>query len=245
MAVRPDSGYTNLIGLFQKPNDILPSIQPSTLFGAVTHYLRTLPTEYISSFTQTIVSSPSLWADPQQFDSRTQGFSDAFRSAVLLKSKDVDEKLGDNFMRRRKLKGILDSWLGPLCDGFLVAGTDVRIRTPLLVGTLQGLEGISSTVELKATRGRLEDELVIALAEVVEGITTPQSSKNWCLDFAGTAKGGGTYQNFSINLLSQPTLPIDQIPCLLALSQAAPLLPTHKLAILDLDVSHEYKTLNA
>lgn len=191
------------------------SLPNDTLYGAITHFLSTLPLDQLDELVKAVVASPTLWSGVEAI----QNIQDAFRLSVQAKltslSKDT-ERAWFGFGNDRRKGRIARSWLRrvvhslPLqsqMDGTVSRKRENYILVGLLLGLDDGQAGGTGDVEWGVERVRLEERVIIALHHVLDG-QAPQS-----------------------RLVTNPD---DE---LLLLCHAIPHISTDRLQVLDLEVS--------
>ncbi|KAG8969381.1 hypothetical protein FRC03_003072 [Tulasnella sp. 419] len=213
MSKYTDPAYTAFVGLLQRRNDVLPTLQTSSVTNAATHYLSTLPDEYLPSLCHAIVTSPSLWQDPTQSEARLLGFAGVFHSATALKYSSVNTLHGEGILSNRSVRRDMSEWLKQVVDGLSVLNARFDVRLAVFTGLLRGvreqqsLDGVSS-------RAKIEDQIVLACLEA----TGEHSSPDWV-------------EQFGIHRISSPHAAPSTLQFL---SQALQLLPGRKIRLLDL-----------
>lgn len=156
-----DRGYTNLLTHLHAKHTSLPL---NTISGSLAHYLSILdpsPTPLAATVISSTLFTPLSHV-------KLSALSTAFRHAVHLKHKSLslDRGLG-LFTRGWKVR--LGDWVRDVLKGF-EGGTGV-LRLACLGGLLLGLGDLGERTKLKATdgrRGEVENEVVVAVAEVME-----------------------------------------------------------------------------
>jgi hypothetical protein len=161
-----DRSYTNLLSHLNRPSTNLPI---ESIAASLPHYLSS-PTP--TPLTATTISSPFF--TPPLSHPKLSALSTAFRYAVHLKHKSLiddqsAEGLGTLFSRGVKIR--LRDWVGSVLRGF--EGGMAVLRLACAGGLLWGLGDLVGMGKLKvgggeASRGKVEDEVVVALAEVME-----------------------------------------------------------------------------
>ncbi|KAG8933811.1 hypothetical protein FRC02_011133 [Tulasnella sp. 418] len=213
MSKYTDPAYTAFVGLLQRRNDVLPTLQTSSVTNAATHYLSTLPDEYLPSLCHAIVTSPTLWQDSTQSEARLLGFAGVFHSATALKYSSVNTLHGEGILSNRSVRRDMSEWLKQVVDGLSVLNARFDVRLAVFTGLLRGvreqqsLDGVSS-------RAKIEDQIVLACLEA----TGEHSSPDWV-------------EQFGIHRISSPHAAPSTLQFL---SQALQLLPGRKIRLLDL-----------
>ena len=185
-----DRGYTNLLSHLNRPSSSLP-IQ--SISASLSHYLSS-PTP--TPLTAITISSP-LFSPPLSHGKLTS-LSAAFRHAVHLKHKAlIDDQ--QSVLFSRGVKVILRDWVGNVLEG-LEGGLGV-LKLACAGGVLLGLGDLERVGKLKmrnkeAGRGKVEDEVVVALAEVLELYESVQDA-GWEKEFQPvTEEGEGASTRF-------------------------------------------------
>ncbi|KAH8104589.1 hypothetical protein BXZ70DRAFT_998607 [Cristinia sonorae] len=169
-----DRGYINLLSHLNRASTTLPV---ETIQGSIAHYLanvQPLPT----SFTAIVISS-------QLFRTLTlpklESISLAFRHSVHLKHKLLNDEQSGLFSRSKK--GRLGEWVYAVLKG--LQGGQTMLRLAAYDGLLLGLEDHESELGLKDSRmrGKVEEELVVALAEAMDMYPLNASSVGWETEF--------------------------------------------------------------
>ena len=158
-----DADPTNVQGLVQPFLDVIRGEQPitlprETLYGAITHFLSHLNVNDIQALIQAVATSPSLWARPD-----VEGLLDAIRLAPAAKLASLQDQYADSYfpsIRRRRTAGI---WLDAVCNSVSTASPGPLRRASLLVALIEGVDATDFAWGI--AREKLEDEIVIALAE--------------------------------------------------------------------------------
>ncbi|KAI0345822.1 hypothetical protein BDW22DRAFT_1353428 [Trametopsis cervina] len=168
-----DRGYLNLLSHLARSSTTLPL---STIQGSVAHYLAHInpsPTPLAA----TVVGSPFF---RRASHIKLDGLATAFRHGVHLKMKVLKDEPGGVFTRR--LGARLADWVAEVLKG--LQGGFSLLRLTCYTGLLQGLGDWEH--ELKAKDGQMrrgvEEELVVALAEVMDQFT-PDTSTGWEKEF--------------------------------------------------------------
>jgi hypothetical protein len=156
-----DRGYTNLLSYLNRPSTV---ILLQSLTSSLAHYLSFTPP---TSLTATAVSSP-FFAPPLSYQNLS-ALSIAFRHAVHNKYKALTDDTSSPFTRGVKVK--LRDWVADLLKG-LEGGMSV-LRLACAGGVLSGFDDLERVGKLKmgqgeAGKGWVEDEVLVALTEVME-----------------------------------------------------------------------------
>ncbi|KAL4244684.1 hypothetical protein ABKN59_010246 [Abortiporus biennis] len=154
-----DRGYTSLLSHLNKSSTNLPL---ATFQVSVAHYLAHIqPTP--TPFAATVISSPYF----RSFNHpKLEALSTAFRHALHFKIKLIKKESTGMFSR--SVRGRLGEWVIAVLKG--LQGGEEILRLACCNGLLLGLgdwEGELAAKEIKF-RVRVEEELVVALAEVME-----------------------------------------------------------------------------
>ncbi|KAJ2926403.1 hypothetical protein H1R20_g10695, partial [Candolleomyces eurysporus] len=250
-----DRGYTLLLNHLHNPNTTLA---PQTIQGALSHHLATL-SPLPTPLAATAISSPYFISQPLTYN-KLNTLSTAFRHAVHLKftalSKE-EEKLGRlEGLFKQSLSSAMDTWVKDVvrglqggdpvlrlasCNGLLLGVEDVRLhaRNPSNGSsssasnskeTATGTETAPVRFEIPGARGVVEDEDIVALAEVMDA---------YAFSFASGASAHGVeewekeFQPAGQDLLSM---------ALIFASQSFPLIPQDKLKVLPLPMLSQILT---
>ncbi|KAF8158558.1 hypothetical protein B0H34DRAFT_709390 [Crassisporium funariophilum] len=224
-----DRGYTILLSHLHNPGTNLPL---STIQGALAHQLATvspLPTPLAA----TAVSCPLYLTQPFTH-TKLQSLSTAFRHATHLKYRaqvDAEKtrtKVGSLF--GRSIQGNIGQWVTDTLKG--VQGGNSVLRLACCSGLLLGVEDLKigersekkEGIDVGRARSGVEDETVVALAEVMDaygyGFASNPSSvvvEEWEKEFQPAGQ----------DILSL---------ALILASQSLPLVPQHKLKALPLPI---------
>ncbi|EKM49498.1 uncharacterized protein PHACADRAFT_201209 [Phanerochaete carnosa HHB-10118-sp] len=219
-----DRGYLNLVSHLNRHSTNLPL---NTILGSVAHHLAYVQPS-ATPLAAIVISSPlfhtSSYAD-------LDGLLTAFRHAVHLKIKVVyDEPSG---LFSRGLTTRVAEWVAEVLKGF--QGGHSVLRLACCAGLLHGLADREADLKIKENfAGRsVEEELIIALAEVVEYA----SADPWEAEFRLTAqREEGEYApNYLMCIPSQRRLLLDALPATLVIaSRSLPLVTPHRLGALPL-----------
>ena len=151
---------TPFLGLLRSPAPI--HLPRETLLGAITHFLSTLPSRDLISFTITLVQSPSLW----ESDTRRQDeLRHAIRLGVSAKVSDSKHELRDTYFSRSKYHRSARRWLDDVSKAITTSKASTG-RIVALVGLLEGLSDVSS-VDWGRSKMRVEEEIVLGLASIL------------------------------------------------------------------------------
>ena len=148
--------------------NLLRSVSPillprETLYGAITHFLTTLPPPHLTTFTETLVSSPSLWA-PES--SHADEVRRAIRLAVSAKVSVIEEEFRDAYFSGPRHRRAARRWLHVI-SRVIIASEVSTGRTHLLAGLLLGI-GDTPRVDWGEARVNVEEEVVMSLAPLLE-----------------------------------------------------------------------------
>ncbi|KAI0320160.1 hypothetical protein OF83DRAFT_656818 [Amylostereum chailletii] len=155
-----DRGYTILLSHLHKPTSTLPL---TSLQSLITHFLAHTPTP--TPLSATIISSPLF----RPFShAKLTALTTAFRHAIHVKLKILEDESTGLFTR--SLKARMAEWAQGVVKGF--GGGQGVIRLVGAGGVLLGLEDLKEKLGTHGgsggVRGRTEDEVVIALAEIMD-----------------------------------------------------------------------------
>ncbi|KAG8983105.1 hypothetical protein FRB93_007662 [Tulasnella sp. JGI-2019a] len=213
-----DNGYTTLIGLFQGKSDLPVSLKAETLFGAVTHYLTTVPLVHLTPFTHAITTSPNLWTNPSTRTERLEGFQASVRTAFNVKYNAESAAAVDAFFPQSTVKQAVRAWVDAIVNGVTSQRHDAEVRLVLISGLLQGLNDINRPT-FDNIREPIEGEAVVCCAELMERLEP--KIKDWVEEVQRT-------------LPSQPKDAMRSMT-LMRIATAINLLSMEKIILLDLE----------
>ncbi len=134
-----------------------------TLYGAITHFLSTLPPPHLTDFIAVLVSSPSLWNSvANHFDQARH----AVRLAVSAKVSGIDHSLQNVYFSSTRRRWIAQSWLNEVVN-LVTTAEESRGRIHFSVGLLQGL-GDVSPMDWGSGRIKVEEEVVLSLDRMLK-----------------------------------------------------------------------------
>jgi hypothetical protein len=166
-----DRSYANLLLHLQRPRS---GISLQTVVSAIPHYLSQLPLPHPTQLTAIVISS-SLW---QPLSVHTvASLMNGYRSAVLSKEKQVQNAVGGWFARDPRT--LLAEWASAVMKG--VSRGDPQLRIAILGGLQLGFHDVDPGDTRNSVRGRLESQIVIACAEMLEAVSTP--GHTWRTEF--------------------------------------------------------------
>lgn len=158
-----DAGYSTFLNLLQRPNDTLQSLPDATIYGAVAHYMTTLPPFHLPTFIRTILLSQTLWLTRRR--EHLNGCQIALRQAVHTKFATIKDISQGGFFSGPDLLGPMKEWMGYIFKGLSRAGnglpSETHARLALLAGLLQGLNDIPD-IKAPRLRSRVEEDVIIA-----------------------------------------------------------------------------------
>lgn len=128
------------------------TLPAETLYGAITHFLSSLPPPHLRDFVQAVVSSPRLWDKPSSA-------REAIRLSVSAKLAQLGKR-GRWFAEWRTAREAA-SWAGKVVEE-VIAAKESNGRTQFLAGILEGMEATPRV--WGHARTRAEEEVVLALA---------------------------------------------------------------------------------
>lgn len=153
--------YANLLTHLHKHESNLPL---QTISASVSHYLALLPSA--TPLAAALISSPLFTSGLSH--KKLDVLSTSLRAAVHLKLKTIDDEPGMGVFSRSKRTRI-GTWVKDILAGF--KGGMAAMRLACTGGLLLGIRDLESSgkVDLSGSAsGKVEDEIVIALAEVME-----------------------------------------------------------------------------
>lgn len=166
-----DAAYTNLLAHLQRPGS---GISLQTVISATPYYLAQLPLPHPTQLTAFVISS-SAW---QPLSVHTLGsLVNCFRSAVHLKETNLQNSASGWFARDPQI--LLAEWAFAVMKG--VSRGDPQLKIGIIGGLLLGLKDLGHDHVLNRVQDRLENQIVIACAEMLEGVSTLGNS--WKAEF--------------------------------------------------------------
>jgi hypothetical protein len=168
MVTIPPREYTILLSHLRKPSSSLPL---STHQSLISHFLAQTPTP--TPLTATVISSPLF----RPFShAKLSTLITAFRHAVHLRLKALEEEERSIFTRG--IPPRMAEWARGLTKGF--KGGQAVIRFVCAGGILLGLKDLKEKLGTDpgggSVRAKTEDELIIALTEIMELYGAPKDS---------------------------------------------------------------------
>lgn len=236
-----DRGYTILLSHLHNPTSKLPL---ATIQGALAHHLATaspLPTPLAA----TAISSPFYLSQPFTYQ-KLQSFATAFRHATHLKYRSLVEgaktRSKISTLLGRSTQAVIGQWVTDVSKG--VRGGHPVLRLAALSGLLLGVEDVKigdriekkEGIDVGSARSGVEDETVVALAEVMDTYAYRVSSSSsgveeWEREFQPAGQGSYYHPRRVVGLISA----IDVLSLALILaSQSLPLIASNKLKTLPL-----------
>ncbi|KZT23412.1 hypothetical protein NEOLEDRAFT_1069606 [Neolentinus lepideus HHB14362 ss-1] len=205
----PDRGYTNLLSHLHRSST---SLSQEALQGAIAYYLASVqpsPTPLSAS----VISSPLF----RPFShAKLHALSTAFRHAVHLKCQAL--KKDNDAIFQRSPGARLADWVKATVKG--CQGGQAVLRLVCYGGLLLGLEDVKRSIDGGSGREKVENEIVVALAEVMDMYVSMQSLAGWDKEFRPDSDCEG------LDFISL---------ALLMMSQFVPTIPSEKLKVLPLD----------
>ncbi|KZT73966.1 hypothetical protein DAEQUDRAFT_363943 [Daedalea quercina L-15889] len=189
-----DRGYFALLSHLYHPGATLtlPTVQ-----AAIAHYLARL-SQPPTSLSASVISSPLF----KRFSyAKLEALCTAHRHAVQLKVKLLDEDKGGIFSR--SLHARLREWTKGILEGF--KGGHAVSKLVCCGGLLLGFEDLEGELHLGngGVRGLVEDETVLALAEVLDTYSYVPYSTDWAKDFKSESEDGEEPLALSLLLASR------------------------------------------
>lgn len=171
-----DAGYTILLTHLHRPssNSLLPAIQSS-----LAHHLATVSTP--ARLAATALTSPFF--RPPLTHARTLALCTAVRAATHLKHAEIVRRQKEQFINvfARSASGQIGEWAGEVLEG--TVGALHVLRLAACGGLLQGLADKKIDHSVKS---QVEDEVLVALAEVVDAY----GSGSWEREFMPESQQG-------------------------------------------------------
>ncbi|OSX57300.1 hypothetical protein POSPLADRAFT_1157257 [Postia placenta MAD-698-R-SB12] len=189
-----DRGYLYILSYLHHPTAALTL---STVQSAVAHYLANIH-QSPTSLTASVISSPLF---RRLSHDKLDVLCTAFRHAVQLKVKLLhDEKRG---LFARSVHYMTGEWVKDVLEGF--RGGHSSLKLACCGGLLLGLEDVEH--ELHARDGRMrrsvEEEVVLALAEVIDTYSYVRYPADWAKDFKSESEDGEEPLSLSLLLSSR------------------------------------------
>lgn len=178
-----DRGYTNLLAHLHRPSSSRP-IDINIIASSLAHYLATLHPSPMP-LAAACISSP-LFGTPLSH-AKLAALGTALRHAIHLKAKASRTAAAGLFTQG--VDAEVRAWVGQVLRG--CEGGSPMLRLACTGGLLLGLvdlEGRGTLQADKGGRGRVEDEVVVALAEVME-VYEPGSEGAWRSEFLPAVEG--------------------------------------------------------
>jgi hypothetical protein len=175
--------YANLLSHLHRPTTKLPL---TTIHAAIAHHLARLK-PYPTPLAAAVISSRLFrpLSHPQ-----LQGLTTAFRHATHLKYKALQEHPGGLFSRSLKIR--LQQWMSAVLKG--LQGGDPLMRLACCGGVLLGLHDLNIASGEANYSASVEDEIVVALAEVMDNYAYVHSPGSWENEFQPViVSGEGVY----------------------------------------------------
>ena len=151
--------FTPFLELLRSPSPI--TLSQETLLGAITHFLSTLPSHDLISFTSTLVESPSLWKSDTR---RQEELRHAIRLGVPAKVNGANHELRNSYFLRIKQQRSARRWLSDVSKAMMTSKASTG-RNVALVGLLEGLSDVSN-VDWGRSRVRVEEEIILGLSSI-------------------------------------------------------------------------------
>ena len=146
------------VSVLQSNNAI--TLPDTTLYGAITHFLSTLPLDHLDGFVKVLLESPSLWSDTTTRGSEIQ---QAIRLAVPAKVAELDKQSQDQWFGERRKTRAARSWLRTILLSLGRPKSHPRERW-IIAGLIRGMdEGVAADVDCGVGRAKLEERVVICI----------------------------------------------------------------------------------
>ncbi|KAH9927056.1 hypothetical protein B0H21DRAFT_826484 [Amylocystis lapponica] len=202
-----DRGYVYLLTHLHRPTTTLPL---STVQASISHYLAHLQPSP-TSLSATLVSSPLF----RPFShAKLDALSTALRHALHIRVKLFKGEDASIFVRG--LGARTADWVRAVLEG--VRGGHPVTRLVCAGGLLLGLEDLEEELHARERRIRreVEEEIILALAEVIDLYACKQSSAGWEKDFEGVSQNDEEPLSLAL-VLSSVFVPLVSTPRLQAL----------------------------
>jgi hypothetical protein len=149
--------YHNFTRLLQDTASL--TLPDETLFGAITHFLSTVPLPDLEDFVKLIINSPLLWSRPGS----PKGVKEAVRVAAYAKVDAVVKALVKAYFPQYRRNKQARRWMEVIGRVVVEAESSIGRRT-VLMGLVTGMAE-NQSVDWGSIRERLEEELVVEAAE--------------------------------------------------------------------------------
>ncbi|KAJ7134406.1 hypothetical protein C8R44DRAFT_424065 [Mycena epipterygia] len=174
-------GYANLLAHLHNPSTSLPL---PTIQSALAHHLAKL-SPLPTPLAATIVSSPFFLVHPFSHP-KLQALFTAFRHASHLKYRDsknaLETQSAVSSVFAVGTKTRVKHWAGAVLKG--IKGGQPILRLACCGGLLAGLEDLKAAENQEVSRSKLEDEVVISVAESMDTYFRPPSiAGGWEIEF--------------------------------------------------------------
>jgi hypothetical protein len=172
------ASYIHLLRHLNSPSSSLPL---DALSGTIAHHLARLapfPTPLVAA----VVSSPLFRVLSLTL---LQSLTTAFRHASHIKYKALQDDKGTIFSRGLNTR--FRQWISSLLKG--MQGGEPIIRLACCGGLLLALHELGSPSGDELLRGRVEDEVVVSLAEILDKYAYMQSTAAWEREFRASSDG--------------------------------------------------------
>ena len=164
--------FQNLLMHLQQPSH---KLETRSLAGAVAHSIATLPLPYPTTVAASVIASPR-WND-----SNATLLLAAFRQGVHTKRTMLNADPGSLLSPTRSTR--FKQWTRGVYNGLKTG--NVTLRGAALGGLLLGLEDVKDELDAGLVRSRVEDEVVVAFAELFDA---PNTGDNWEQEFRPSTK---------------------------------------------------------
>ncbi|KAI8986188.1 hypothetical protein BD414DRAFT_440834, partial [Trametes punicea] len=197
-----DRGYINLIRHLTRSTSNLPL---DTLQASIAHYLARPPVPVPGTSTPLVAAALGSPLFRPYTHAKLAALALAFRHAVHLRvgllREEAERKPGGLLSRGVDVRAKLARWTREVREGF--AGSEAVVRLACASGLLLGLEDWEADLRFKEKeakrRGRIEEEVVIALAEVVDEYA--REGSGWEKDFKRTVGTKGEEDPLALAVL--------------------------------------------
>lgn len=164
-------------------SDEATGIPSETLLGAITHFLSTLPHGDVPRLVRALIHSPTLWVTQQPSRIR-EAISLGVRSKIDM----LNTRYKEAWLPRRKVSSATRQWLKTILEVLHEdEHAESHTMTHIRLGLLSGMSA-QEEVECHKTRAQLEEDIVLALADMLP-VTYPSSSTapTYLVDLIGAA----------------------------------------------------------
>jgi hypothetical protein len=185
---RMAASYSNLLSLLRNGGPKFRSLSPETLLNAISYFLTHNHPKQVTSFTHLIAISPPLWSTLE----RLGDVGGAFRASVHMKVKEISKEGGEGWFARRTERAALGEWVSSILEGLVQAtsASEGVVRLAIVGGVLQGLNDIKEEIEVDGVRGKVEDQVLVCVAELMDSMLGDDAQIKWENEFKVDSRDG-------------------------------------------------------